>query len=361
MSEVRFLAASNKQRLILPLYNETTFHYCEDLSLLDPDNIVSVFLTMMIMCSPSDGRYFDRRFSLYNISRTDLNAGDSQDVKYDCLLPIIYVHIASLVPKNPTASLITHQKSRFPGIDRAAIPLGLQLTADNYIISNAALASLQSFLSSNTDILGEVFRTYLGYCVADNRTTAYAYAMELLPNLKYGNMQGVRVVEENIMATNHSVLADSTVSTYYRHYLAFKGQVVAKYGLGLFPMVALLNKDIWMDYSRQKMALELRKICTMMASETNPTFNNIEINGQRVSDLKEHSPYSHIWETYKSEGYERLQVNDYHKNGISQVLRNRAIRVDNAVSGNNQGRHYPREDAYSADTSSGFGESSRGS
>jgi len=328
--------------------------------LLELDNIVSVFLTMMIMCSPSDGVYFDRRFSLYNINRTDLNAGDSQDASYDCLLPIVYVHIASLIPKNPTLSLMNHQRSRFPGINRAAEPLGLQLTANNYTISNAALRSLQSFLSSNTDILGEVFRTYLGYCVDNSRTIAFAYAMELLPNLKYGNMQGVRVIEDDILATNHTVLADATVATYYRHYLAFKGQVASRYGLELFPMVALLNKDMWMNYSRQKMALELRKICTMMATEANQTFNNIEINGQRVGDLKENPPYSHIWETYKSEGYELLQVSDHHNAGISQILRNRALRVDNAVSGNNRERHDAREDNYSADTSSGF-TGSRGS
>ena len=269
--------------------------HCEDLTKLTPDTIISVFLSMLRKVSKV-GSLEDqvRAISFKNVCQPH---DEKQDANFDKILAFVFVHIASLIPTSTDETLANVQANREQKLlDSVASTCGLMGTPGNYIVDEKSLNKLRVFMNNNTDILTYTFNQFLALCnTQSQRTPVYAYARSLLPELHYSNMPGVSILEDYIISGHHPCLDDKVINACVTDYLKSKANLRTLSPHCSWEMIGLVHKEQWESYSMSRSWKRLRILSTIFASEEEPAFDKIEIDGEKIAAHKIKSYYYYFW------------------------------------------------------------------
>lgn len=274
---------------------------CENLAVLSANTIVPTYLHMLLSCMGIDAAMATQRFRALNFVVSAQPT--AQDPTYDDALPFVFCYLTSLIPKNPTDSLQTHLRQKEKGLLTAIENINLLGTPGNYVVPNDALSSLQKFMNEHTDVLKVSFETFLGIHNVNARHIAQSYSHELIANLEYANMNSVMIIEEHIISARHLCLSDTIVQGCLHEYNKFKGRAQFLYGKH-WKLVALLDKDLWNDYSRSRAHKRFRIISTIFASEEVNTYDGIMIDGTSIASYKSMPYYARIFNGYRQDRQE---------------------------------------------------------
>lgn len=318
----QFQPAVNNSSIQVDVYEPMAA--CADLSALTPDSIVPTFLHMLFACSNLDIDSANSKFRSIEFVATPQPTTLAQDTTYDTSLAHVFVYIASLIPKNATATLTKHLAMKELGIIRAIQELNLIGQPGKYQIDMGALASLQDFMNRHTDVMSLTFETFLGITNVRARHVAYSYAQELLPALYYSNMISVKIIEESLLAVNHPCLVNGIVRGALTEYYSFKRMAQTKYGIH-WRMCALLDKDSWNIFSRTRSHIRLYVIAAMFGSDEISSYESITIEGNKVSHYKTNDPYfSKIYSTYGNNSQSFTHFSGPFSKSEASIIRKRA-------------------------------------
>ena len=271
--------------------------HCEDLTKLTPDTIITVFLSMLRKVSTDGLAHQFRAISFKNVNQPH---DEKQDANFDKILAFVFVHIASLIPTSTDETLANVQANREQKLlNSVASTCGLMGTPGNYIVDEISLNKLRVFMNNNTDILTFTFSQFLDLC--NTRTPVYAYARSLLPELNYSNMPGVSILEDYIISGHHPCLDDKVIKACVTDYLKFKAGLSHCLPRCSWEMIGLLYKEQWESYSMSRSWKSLRILSTIFASEEEPAFNEIEIDGEKIVAHKTKSYYNFFWNCYRQQ------------------------------------------------------------
>lgn len=313
-----YVAHSDGIRRKVPCYAQ--MHFCEDLTLLTKSNIIPMFMNLYLKLADLTPAAFESNFRTLELVM--LQQSQPQDASYDSVLPAIFLYIASFIPKNPTKSLANFMLNREVGLIRFIKDFGLSPSPGQYVFNKGCLEPLRDLLNNNTDLMADVYNWFLAYAnpEASVRTSTYSYARELLGQLKYVGMGAVKILEENIIATNHPCLSNTRVLGYMRVYHKFVVEAKSKHD-DLWIYAGLIDKELWLGYSKSLPMINLMIIAIMFAGDDQPSFLNIRVNRSEIGWWKTQTPFSELYSAYNTNRHQLFTVkNTYNPHEMTDVL-----------------------------------------
>lgn len=304
MSNIRYMPMMSHGRTDVPYY--TTFGFCEHLCDMNADTLIPAFMALLFLCTTLTIQTAPSMFRSINFVPRELPDNLKDTHNSAGIYPFAFLFLASLIPKNPSESLLAFMKQRQVGLIRA-LNLNDMFPAEGmFLVTLDALKGLQLFMSHNTDVLSLTFNAVIGYAQPTSRTRVFSYAYELIGQLRYAGMNGVQMIEEHLLETSHVCLSDTSISSNVKQYLKFKKEAIRRFG-EYWIYTAVLDKEMWNNYSRTTSFKKLRIIATMFASDEMHTLNNLAIDGLSIANHKSTPPYSTIYHTYSKLAEGKIQ------------------------------------------------------
>lgn len=305
------------------LYVYETLSHGENLTSLDEDTIIPMFLHLLFSCGGLNRPQIKEKFVSIDFDFIDQPADLVQEGAYDWVHPYLFLYIASMIPKNPSESLMKFQKNKEKGLINSLKIKGYEPEPLSFQVKSDVLASLQNIVNYHSDLLSYTFDIFLGFCNPNARTSVYPYAYELVGQVQYANMTSVQMIEDYLLVPKHPCLADMHVSGSLGEYNKFKKEAQSYYH-DAWIYVALLNKELWTKFSRSRAHKRLRIISCMFAAEEIPTFENIIVDGTTISTFKAEPYYKDIFDAYctKAQGLVQGQSQYLVESEVDSVRRN---------------------------------------
>jgi hypothetical protein len=269
--------------------------FCEDLSLLDDDNIVPFFGGLCIALDGMSQEAANARFRSMKINFVE--SQNTQNSDYDRMAPFIFLYIYSAYPRNHTDAFLSYQANKSKGFMRIADKLVAVYALENLHISREALVELKGFMETHNEFCSFACKIFLSFLSTETGNIVHTYAVELKQSVSYSNMVGVKMIKEEIIDKAHPIVGQSEVSRSLMYYRSFVRQAASRYGSN-WTFIALLERDTWLEFSRSAHFTRLWIIAGILGMPDNTGYANMMVKGTRIGDHSTVPYYSKLVRRY---------------------------------------------------------------
>lgn len=269
--------------------------FCQDLSLLDEDNIVPFFGGLCIALGGLTQEAAQARFRSMGINF--IEAVNTQDVRYDKLAPFIFLYIYSAYPRNHTESFVKYQANKSIGFIRNAEKFNIVYDQQSLDISAETLSALKDFMDTHSTFCAFACQIFIAFLNPKTGNAVHSYAVELKESVSYANMVGVKMIKEEIIDKAHPITGNSEVARALSYYKYFTNDAKRRYGTN-WTFIALLEKDKWQAYSRENHFRRLWIIAGIIGMPDNTGYAKMMVQGVSISDYSTKPHFSDLITRY---------------------------------------------------------------
>lgn len=269
--------------------------FCQDLSLLDEDNIIPFFGGLCIALGGLTQEAALARFRSMDI--TFIEAADTQDTFYDRLAPLIFLYIYSAYPRNHTDSFVKYQANKAIGFMRNAENFGYVYDKQSLSIDADTLTALKDFMDTHSSFCSFACQIFIAFLNPKTGNAVHSYAIELKEAVSYANMVGVKMIKEEIIDKAHPIAGNTEVSRALQYYNTFVNDAKRRHGPN-WTFIALLEKHKWSAYSRENHFRQLWIIAGIIGSPDNIGYAKMMVQGESIASYSTKPHYSDLITRY---------------------------------------------------------------
>lgn len=236
---------------------------------------------------------------------------------YDTLDPFVYSYIVTSIPRNHTDKFMEYQKNKAKGLIRQAEYVGVAGLDDEFIIKSDVLDHASDFFKRFHRLFSNMVKIVIGMANPDYRNAATDFATQMLKSIEYGNMVGVKLIEEVLLQPSHPILTDHEVNSYMNHYKKFK-RLAMRGDASLWTYTALLNRPLWDAYSKSNHFNELWIYAAVIGYNLTKSYGTMVIRKKNVMFYHLNTTYISKILQYKGTTFQ-LETEEYNADAVAQV------------------------------------------
>jgi hypothetical protein len=296
----------------------------ESLSSLTDESIIPVFIYLTMLFGGISMEQLSAEFRELGFDFMEQPDAERTDPNYDKLDPFTFAYLVTAIPRNHTDAFMNYQRNKSKGLVRQADVAGLLLLEDDSIINVEALRYAADFFKRHHRLYSRALTILLGMANPLLPNPATDFAVQMLTSVEYGNMVGVKIIEETLIQPNHPIMTDIQVQGYLRYYLTFKRNAKRAHGNRDWIYTALLDRARWLNYSKNDHFIQLWIFAAAIAYSDHRSYGTMMIKRHSVQAYSVQDKYKNKIRDYQLT--QRVQVStSTHSGGDLAEIRARVF------------------------------------